>query len=768
MNVFDKCKNILENKKFRNSIVAAIFMVATLIANAISSMLEMAFSVFQNISVERHWWNYIEFHPVKYFLVYFVIYGVVVAFFVMFWINFKKSYESLEDDQKGSARFTTLEELKEQYKAIPSVAPNNEIYPGLSGTITSRFQDTILIDTGPRHNVIVGMNRSGKGESLVVPNIDVYSRSEEKPSLIINDMKGELIAASKETLEKRGYEVYVFNLMDSKRSVGYNILEHIKKAYKEERYADAEELCKTLSYPLYHNADAKDPIWEETAMALVNAIILSLCHEFIETHPEYITMYSVANMLVELGSKQDEEGTYLLDKYFASLPIGNRAKIQYATVQFAKGQMKASIFASAMAKLQKFTSEDIANLMANTTIDIEKIRCGNKPQAIFLLLPDYTETNYVIASTFIQQLYYVMAKNADQMREKTDLRRVRFVLDEFGGMPSLSNINSIVSVGAGRGLLFDFYIQDNAQIRAKYKEFHAKVVKGQAGNQIFILSNDDETRKNFSALLGKKTITVKSRSGGWLSLHKQFTESVDSRDLMTADELGRLKEGEIIIVRSTMRRDLKGNRIVPYPIHNDNETRMVYRYEYLSEQFDTSKSWSSLDLPTVEQIDLQKYSEKFIQKILNVIPKDDEEEQKEETEDKKADNKKGVQNKVTPPLNEGLPSQELGDLEDEGVGIKEENNDITKQYPGYYNDVESDIALMEEALPGKVEEAKLIYDAYKETEVVAFHNIVANFYLEDIDEFDSLETVDELLAYFNRPDRQDIKEKAIENGLLES
>ncbi|PDY09309.1 ATPase, partial [Bacillus cereus] len=100
-------------------------------------------------------------------------------------------------------------------------------------------------------NLIIGTTRSGKGETYVFPTIDVYSRAEHKPSLILNDPKGELFSASKETLEKRGYHIEVLNLLNPLDSMSYNLLQLVKDAYKDGDYSTAQALCKTLSHTLY-------------------------------------------------------------------------------------------------------------------------------------------------------------------------------------------------------------------------------------------------------------------------------------------------------------------------------------------------------------------------------------------------------------------------------------------------------------------------------------------------------------------------------------
>ena len=137
------------------------------------------------------------------------------------------------------------------------------------------FQE-IGIDYSATNNLIIGTTRSGKGELYVFPTIDLYSRAKEKASLVVNDPKAELYSASKEILEDRGYRVEVLNLINPLNSMSYNPLQLVIDAYEKEDYSTAQGLCKTLTHMLYYKPDTKDPFWQNSAMSLVNALILAV------------------------------------------------------------------------------------------------------------------------------------------------------------------------------------------------------------------------------------------------------------------------------------------------------------------------------------------------------------------------------------------------------------------------------------------------------------------------------------------------------------
>jgi type IV secretory pathway TraG/TraD family ATPase VirD4 len=125
--------------------------------------------------------------------------------------KYVSNFGKIKKDQKGSARFTTFKEIQKQYRDVPDKA---EGFKGGGGIPVARYKERLFIDDSPVNNMIIGTTRSGKGETFVFSTIDIYSRAEKQASMILNDPKGELYAASKITLEKLGYHVEVLNLMN--------------------------------------------------------------------------------------------------------------------------------------------------------------------------------------------------------------------------------------------------------------------------------------------------------------------------------------------------------------------------------------------------------------------------------------------------------------------------------------------------------------------------------------------------------------------------
>lgn len=630
------------------------------------------------------------------------------------WLGWRirNSYTDKNIGQKGVARWTTKQEIKDQYKEIPDgSAGDADFYPGGGGVPVSRIGDKLYLDDSPVNNLIIGITRSGKGEMFVFPMIDIYSRAglitdkeghaqynedgspkidmSKRASLIVTDPKLELYANSFDTLRDRGYNVMCLNLVEPIKSMGYNPLQLIIDAYKQENYDDAEMLANTVAFSIFMSSDGgggNDKFWSTESANLLVAMILATIedclkedeHDNVENlrrfrslqekwgscsdqkkqeirlriqrveedaaaekkrlddlvdpnsattmvsgdeakkdildrfyqgpadkdgnptgiytleaippevkfHPstkyeKQITMYSIVNTMTELARlTNSEDNSSALDRYFAERPVGDRGKLKYSAIEVAGDQTKGSIFASCLAELTIFTYNNIAKMTSKTAFELKEIGFGDKPYAIFLGIPDYDQSNHFIASVFIRQLYFTLAKGATMTKSGKCKREVIFLLDEFGNLPAIEGMESIITVCLGRNIRFDLVIQSYSQVNKLYKE-GSKTIIGNCGNQIYILTNDKETAEDYSVLVGSKTIKTVSVSGQRLNTNQSFTQSYEERRLLNANELMELKNGDCVVKRVMKREDLDHNRIRPTAIYNHDDTAFKFRWMYL-------------------------------------------------------------------------------------------------------------------------------------------------------------------------------------------
>ncbi|WP_373894662.1 VirD4-like conjugal transfer protein, CD1115 family [Virgibacillus sp. CBA3643] len=549
---------------------------------------------FHTFSVDWHYFFVFQQKWIGFYVGFYILVGISVLKLLY---NVKMNYQSINKGQHGTNEFEKVKNMKKQYVSIPS---KTKEYKGKGGTIIAGMQVgnnyQLLIDDAPVHTMVIGITRSGKGETFVVPMIDVQSRASERPSMVINDPKGELAGASYETLKERGYDVHVFNLIQHDMSMGFNPLQLVIDSWRKGLHSDAQKYANSVAYSLYHDPNAKDPFWSNSAKSLVTAIILALTEDMVnQGKEERVTMYSVANFLSTKGSDNDEEGNNALDLFFQARDENNPARMMYATSNFATGNTRGSIFSVAMDKLQIFTLEPNAKVTGYNSLDLTDIGFGDKPIALFIATPDSDKSNEVLASILISQLYRINSEKATKSQNGKMKRNVHFLLDEFGNMPTIEGMAGMVTVGAGRGFRYHLIIQAYSQVKSMYGE-ESDTIIGNCSNQIYILTEDKSTAEHYSSMLGTRTITDVSRSGELHSFDKSHSESTKERALLTSDELMRLQEGQSVVIRVNKRQDTKRKKIESKPIFNKAQTKQKFRYEYLANDFDTSKSILSLPI----------------------------------------------------------------------------------------------------------------------------------------------------------------------------
>lgn len=678
--------------------------------------------------------------------------STLVGFLVYSKINYR-SDENVAYGQKGDSRFTTIEEIIEQYREIPE---KTEVFEGYGGVPVSHYKDKYYIDTDTVNTAILGVSRSGKGEMIVVVMIDNLSRAKNQSSMVINDPKGELYSASKETLEKRGYDVQVLNILDPLQGMSYNPLQLVIDAWVNGDDQEAAKRANTLTFSLYNDPNAGDNAFFNTsAQNAINGIILAIVDYCVKNNCiEKITMHNVSQMLNELGTFYYKENPddfiekNALDEYFKSLPQGNVAKMQYGSTSFAGEKAKGSILATANQGLQTFADKMFAKMTSKSSLDLKqvgfpknlffqlderflnkrvtvsfhkndekkteigsykikvkalgmcnmnfdetledgdllliryqdeedpnkkyrllfslkfeklldekgrvvyqkkegfedkpeykrqvilnmmantfplkpktKLTYSDKPTAVFMIVPDYDKSNHALASIFVKQLYTELSMNCNDTKGKKCYRRVHFLLDEFGNMPPIDDMGGVLTVCAGRNMLFNLVLQSYSQIEKLYDK-EATEIKDNCQNHIYIMSTNKDTIEEISLRAGHKTPIGKSSNESHMEADNKLTKNADQQRIITPERLSQFIEGETLVLRALHRQDINRKKVRAYPIFNTKESSMPYRWQFLGEDFDTSRDLNEIDIPSLHTgLDLTDLYLDFLDFILNKTAK---------------------------------------------------------------------------------------------------------------------------------------------------
>ncbi len=130
-----------------------------------------------------------------------------------------------------------------------------------------------------------------------------------------------------------------------------------------------------------------------------------------------------------------------------------------------------------MPEWEKETVLTLDEEKSNLLVESIRMHYTDKPMAIFMLTPDYDPSNHIIVSIFLSQLYKELSTQCVKTKGDKCHRRIHFILDEYGNMPPLDNMDGILTVTAGREMLWDLFIQSFKQLYIKYGEDNGKQLK---------------------------------------------------------------------------------------------------------------------------------------------------------------------------------------------------------------------------------------------------------------------------------------------------
>lgn len=384
--------------------------------------------------------------------------------------------------------------------------------------------------------LVVGGSGAGKSRTYAIPNI-----MQCNCSMVITDPKAELLRKTGGVLERNGYEVRVFDLINLETSWCYNPFAYVR---------DDKDVLKLINNLIRNTtpkgAQSSDPFWEKSETALLQALMLYLLHE---APPEEQNFPMIMEMLGSAQVKEDDEDYQSpLDILFERLEMRDPESIavkQYAIYKQAAGKTAKSILISVGVRLAAFNLKQIANLTCTDELDLYSI--GEKKVALFCCIPDAdTSMNYLVGmiySNLFQTLYYV----ADRKYGGRLPIPVHCIMDEWPNVALPDDFDKILATMRSRGISCSIIIQNIAQMKALFKDSYESLI-GNCDEFLYLGGNEKEGHKYVSELLGKETLDTntygqtKGRSGSY-SVNYQQT----GRELLTPDEIRLLDNRKAIL-----------------------------------------------------------------------------------------------------------------------------------------------------------------------------------------------------------------------------
>ena len=453
----------------------------------------------------------------KVVLIFCLIYGIGIGMYLSIERNYRRR------EEHGSAKWGNAKAVNKKYEAKPEAA--NKI---LTQNVRIGFD-------GHEHKrnlnvLVVGGAGAGKTRFYAKPNI-LQANKDSKFSIVVLDPKGDTLRSCGNYLIDQGYDLRVLDLINLDRSHCYNPFV----------YLENDDDVQRLTTNLIKNTTPKgsqttDPFWDQAAEMLLKALVFYL---FYEAPPEEKNFPMVMEM-IRAGDVKENDDDYEspLDILFSELELRDPEHIAlkyYRGYHSGAAETLKSIKISLIARLEKFNLPSLAGITQNDEMRLREL--GEKPGAIFALIPDNDQSYNFIIGMLYTQLFQQLYRSADFEHDGRLPYHVHFIMDEFANVCLPDSFDSLLATMRSREISVSIILQNLAQLKALFEKKWESIV-GNCDEFLYLGGNEQGTHKYVSELMGKETIDTntygenKGRNGSYTK-----NDQLQARDLMTPDEV---------------------------------------------------------------------------------------------------------------------------------------------------------------------------------------------------------------------------------------
>ena len=596
-----KLKRHRKTKSWKGGIGAGVF-IAVCVSVLVAFLFALAGSDFAGIFGNRNYWLTVG-----------VVNGILlVAFLLMYRIDAQNV--ALHENDLEDTEWLTMKRLKKfkeftvtTWEKMPEY--DDEIVIGAE----KKGKELEIISTSALHALIVGTTGSGKTTGFVDQNIAILGKSRGKPSMIIADPKKELYEKHAKQLENEGYKISTLDLREPYSSARWNPMQVLIRRIRQVRelqndlkqedgkyyacgemflsHGDARTRVQELKDEIFENAmdlvytlcpvqNKDQPTWEEGARNLIFGLVLAFCEDCIagKMDDRQLLLFNVYHNITKYCS---EDTTALKQYLLEGREEFSKVRGLVNTVLITSDKTLTSYLSEVNSYMQQLADDGILSMTSESDIDIANM--DESPNALFVIVPDERFTRHRFVTLFLTQTYKELVEkaNTNLRKKETDTailkRRAYFILDEFGNLPRMENIEGMVTVGRSRGIRYLFVLQSFSQLNAKYGRDIGDIIKTNCNIKIFIGSDDPDTRREFSELCGQKK--VKNFSVNTSAENPASSNTgASNRPLITVGMLERLNGDE------------KGHAIVSVRGYEPIWTRFTPSYELKDVYFAAGKA----------------------------------------------------------------------------------------------------------------------------------------------------------------------------------
>jgi len=368
-----------------------------------------------------------------------------------------------------------------------------------------------------RHISIEGATGTGKTSALFCKNLTDEATLE--CSAIVTEATGskgraDLFCKTSGRRKVHGQEVFYINPSEL-RTHRLNILDLCST------YDDVVNIVEILMRSTTLGSHKGDQFWEQAERLLLTSLVL---HTFGERNSGNCHIGFVLDLL--------GKGSAKLGPMLSRSEVALAAKLYEAFIENSAENQRASIAAGLLSRLGIWNAPRIRELTRTTDLDFESLQ--SKLFTWYIAVQADRFELKPLSALMFNSVFLVIRKFKFE-------HPIKILADELPNMGRISDLAQRLTILRHDGISLTFGCQDYKQLENVYGS-EAPLFASQPAIRIIFPPNDLESAERTSRALGIKEerITTVTSSG-------QLIEKTERRPVMPAEELTRMKPGEILV-----------------------------------------------------------------------------------------------------------------------------------------------------------------------------------------------------------------------------
>lgn len=394
-----------------------------------------------------------------------------------------KHFYALNTD---TGRFAEYEEIVKSYTSV-EYAEEKITHAGLGIEIDLDENGNVkkaIVDGEDTNTMIVSNTGAGKTRRVLCQY--VLSCIYAGQSFVIHDPKGEVYGFFYKLLKKKDFRIRILNMREPMTGDRFNILQEAATLWKYGEKGRAIEIARKTAETLYLPLESKnDKFWTEAAINLF-LCYFTIASELLE--PEYVTLGTIYKIHIQ-GIEEINQRS-IMRIYLENHKAEKCYEFGIPSIRAAH-ETKQSIFSVFTNGLIRVVlNNDIEDMTTNSTFKVKEFVEG-KPTALFIITRDESpRTCATLVAAFIENIYTSLIDMAHKKYNNMLPGTVHFILEEFGNIARLENINDMMTASRSRNIRMVLVLQSLCQLYVNYSKELANVLIGNSQNLVYMSSTD--------------------------------------------------------------------------------------------------------------------------------------------------------------------------------------------------------------------------------------------------------------------------------------